>query len=163
MENLDPDLGEIPADTRQTLAKKIAISGLLVSVLLSVIGTIAAVPTQSSSADEYSSSSDYSDSTNIDWAPAGFTVWRDDSNVAYRWVDKSNCESYGCVSAEFVSQYGCPNSFYAAINWLDASDSVISYDNATLPSLNPMQSAKLRFDDIEGNGVSGQMAEISCR
>lgn len=150
-------------DSRKALSKKIAISSLAVSMILTLIAVVSAVSGSESSTTQAPSVSDWSLPATTDWAPEGFTVWRDDPNVAYKWAAKNNCDYYGCISAEFISKTGCPNSFYAALNWLDSADSVISYDNATLPRLNPMQIAKLRFDDAEGNSVSGQMAEINCR
>lgn len=96
----------------------------------------------------------------VDWYPAGFHVWPSDHNVAFKWADGS-CDYYSCVYAKFITQYGC-SSFYAAVNFLDSSDAVIDYSNGTLPSLAPMQIAKLRFDDIEGNSSSTQMSEIRC-
>lgn len=98
----------------------------------------------------------------VEWAPAGFTVLPSDSNVAFRW-SKGSCSNYDCVHADFITKTGCPNSFYAAVNWLNTSESVVSYDNETLPSLMAMQRATLRFDDIEGNGSSAQISEVSCR
>jgi hypothetical protein len=92
----------------------------------------------------------------------GFTAWSEDSNIAWRWASKNNCQDYDCISAEFISQNGCPSGLYAALNWLDSNKLVVSYTNDTIPSLLPMQTAKLRFDDYEDVGKSGQMSTINC-
>ena len=168
MEDHSPENIVTSLDTRVAKAKKIALFGMSISLLLSVLA-ISSIATSKNQVTYFipDAPSAYeppaSDPVDLYWAPTGFTVWIDDPNVAYRWAKKNNCDSYDCISAEFISKAGCPNSFYAALNWIDSADSVISYDNASLPSLSPMQIAKLRFDDIDGTAQSGQMAEISCR
>ena len=157
-----------PVERRATIAKQIGIFGIALSLLFSLIA-IVSISSNTSEDSAYSSEELFADESfaeeaiDLYWAPAGFTVWSSDPNVAYKWAAKNNCDQYGCISAEFISKMGCPNSFYAALNWLDSNDSVISYDNASLPSLGVMQIAKLRFDDIEGSSTTGQMAEINCR
>jgi len=160
----------ISVDKRIKQSKEIAkwffgISLLL--MLISVIGTSNTSSSSSNAVDDVLSSTleTNSDTSNWDssWVPSGFTAWSNDSNIAWKWSSKSNCDQYSCISVDFISRDGCPSGLYAALNWLDANDAVVSYDNATLPSLLPMQTAKLRFDDIEEAGKSGQMAEINCR
>jgi hypothetical protein len=162
----------ISVDKRVRDSREIAKWFFGISIVLMVITIIASVGSSStriSAVDEFlasqSNTSNTPDTSSWDssWVPSGFTAWSTDSNVAWKWVDKSNCDNYSCVTAEFISRDGCPSGLYAAINWLDSSDAVVSYDNATLPSLLAMQTAKLRFDDIQELGKSGQMAEISCR
>jgi hypothetical protein len=170
-----PSQSELPsAYIRRKQSREIAKWFFGISILLMVISIIASVSNSSprtSAVDEFFSSqtdtSDTSDTSDWDssWVPSGFTAWSTDSNIAWKFASKSsyNCDNYSCISVEFISRDGCPNGLYAAINWLDANDAVVSYDNATLPSLLSMQSAKLRFDDIQEIGDSGQMAEINCR
>ena len=159
----------IPSDKRVKQSREIAKWFFGVSIVLMVISIIASVgsgSTRTSVVDELlSSQSDTSDTSNWDssWVPSGFTAWSTDSNIAWKWAEKDNCDNYACLTAEFISRDGCPSGLYAALNWLDSNDSVVSYDNATLPSLLPMQTAKLRFDDVQELGKSGQMAEINCR
>lgn len=149
---------KITKDKFASTSKKIWLASFILFIIFSLItfsnGSEEASSTDSSSAYSY-------EDTN--WVPAGFNVWPSDSNVAFKWSDGECSTSYGCVYATFVSKMGCPNSFYAAINWLNTSKAVVSYDNATLPSLLALQEASLRFDDIQENGASAQMAEISCR
>ena len=161
----------IPADRRVKQSREIAKWFFGVSIVLMVISIIASVgsgSTRTTVVDELlSSQSDTSDTSNWDssWVPSGFAVWSTDSNIAWKWAEKGSykCEDYGCISVEFISRDGCPNGLYAALNWLDSNDAVVSWDNATLPSLLTMQTAKLKFDDVQELGKSGQMAEIECR
>ena len=165
-------------DSRVFLAKRIAIISGIASLCLSLFAIVnfAGASSNSSSFSDLfnSTSSSVSDSQSTtpdilpdtSWIPTGFNTWSSDSNIAWRWAAKNSCSTYGCLSAEFVSHAGCPAGLYAAINWLDKgvaqNGSVVSYSNATIPALLPMQVAKLRFDDVEGHGLSGQMAEIKC-
>ncbi len=142
------------------------------SVIFMAISIAASIGSSSARTNLVDALDSYVESENIEtnnwdssWVPSGFTAWSIDSNVAWRWTPKSNysCDSYDCLSVEFISQIGCPTGLYAALNWLDSNGAVVAYDNATLPALLPMQTAKLRFDDVQDSGKSGQMAEINCR
>ena len=159
------ELGQ--SDVRIALTRKITIVFLIASSILSLTATASVLAESGSNGNSTVTEFESPVTEDLYWAPAGFSVWPDDSNIAYKWADKNNCDNYGCITAEFISHYGCPNSFYAALNWLDAdvnqNGSVVSYDNASLPSLPSMQIAKLTFEDIQGDGMSGRMAEISCR
>jgi hypothetical protein len=163
----EPELSAV--DNRRKQARDIAKWFFGISILLTLISIAASLSsgsTRTSAVDEFlSTQSEISDTSSWDssWVPAGFTAWSSDSNIAWKWADKNNCDNYGCISADFISRDGCPNGLYAALNWLDSNDAVVSYDNATLPSLLPLQTAKLRFDDVQELGKSGQMAEINCR
>jgi len=173
--NGEGSIGEdelIPVDKRVKVSREIAkwFFGISIAFMaLTFIVSLGSGSNKISAVDEFlasqSNTSNTPDTSSWDssWVPSGFTAWSTDSNVAWKWVDKSNCDNYSCVTAEFVSRDGCPNGLYAAINWLDSNDAVVSYDNATLPSLLAMQTAKLRFDDVLELGKSGQIAEISCR
>jgi hypothetical protein len=165
-----PNETELSAvDNRRKQSRDIAKLFFGISILLTLISIAASLSsgsTRTSAVDEFlSTQSETSDTSSWDssWVPAGFTAWSSDSNIAWKWADKNNCDNYGCISADFISRDGCPNGLYAALNWLDSNDVVVSYDNATLPSLLPLQTAKLRFDDVQELGKSGQMAEINCR
>jgi len=178
IENLDQNFikdqaAKLTVDPREKTARSIKIVAGVASIILSLV-SIAAITNQSSNSilnvqdilDSYDSTivpdSTSDSSWDLSWVPSGYTAWAEDSNLAWKWGANNNCTDYGCVTAQFISRDGCPQSFYAAVNWLDGNDSVVSYANATLPSLNAMQSAKLNFDDIEGTSKSAQMASISC-
>ncbi len=167
-------------DSRFFLAKRIAIISGIASLCLSLFAIVnfAGASSNSSTISDLfnSTSSSVSDSPSTtpdilpdtSWIPTGFNTWSSDSNIAWRWSDANSytCGDYGCISAEFISQNGCSTGLYAAINWMDKeasqAGSVVSYANASLPSLRAMQIAKLKFNDIEGTGKSGQMATINC-
>lgn len=170
---ITPDHNQLsPVDNRVHLSRLLVkwffgISILL--VLISLGGALTSSTTNLSASeliDDYVSTElDTSDDSSWDssWIPDGYTEWSMDSTVAYKWADDNNCDEYGCISANFITRDGCPNGIYVALNWLDGSDSVVSYSNASLPSLLPMQTATLRFDDYEEAGESGQISEINCR
>lgn len=161
-----------PVDRRIKQSREIALWFFGLSIFLMLISIAVATSNGSSSTsavDEFFSSTDSentdTNSWDSSWVPAGYTVWGADSNIAWKWTPESDyqCDTYTCISAQFISKEGCPTGLYVALNWTDSNDVVISYDNATLPSLLPMQTAKLRFDDVQDMGEYGQIAEINCR
>jgi hypothetical protein len=171
---INPDLGGEPAaphvrvDPRASLARKLTLIFLLFSLVLSGVTSATLL---SSKGDDFTSdfATDYYHDPTLDdsdwdtsWIPYDFSQWSDDSNIAWRWADNNDCDTYACVSAEFISRDGCSGGFYVAVNWLDEYDNVISYTNESLPSLQALQTAKLRFDDFEENSDSGQVVEIRC-
>ena len=91
-------------------------------MVISVIASVGSGSTRTSVVDELlSSQSETSDTSNWDssWVPSGFTAWSTDSNIAWKWAEKDNCDNYACLTAEFISRDGCPSGLYAALNWLD--------------------------------------------
>lgn len=163
-----------PVDKRIKQSRDIAKWFFVISIVLMVISIAATLVSTSSSSMAQSelestyepdSSDTYDDSSwDTSWVPYDFNVWSADSNIAWKWTPSGDyeCDDYSCVSAQFISRDGCPNGLYAAINWLDEYDSVVSYGNESLPSLLPMQTAQLKFDDFQDISDSGQMAEINC-
>jgi len=161
----------------EVLAKKIGLSALAIASALTltavlVSGSASSITSnsgsgissldQSGGGDSSGGDSLYTPDTSSNWAPAGFTIWSADSNIAWKWNKSATCTGeYTCWKADFISETGC-SYFYAALNILDANDSVINYTNASLPSLLPMQTATLQFNDIEGTGSTGQMSVINC-
>ena len=163
-------LSSVDVDSRSAISKKIAIGSLAICLLLSLVTTVSAVTHKSSQNEilnnmlnSLQSQTDTSPTFDTSWVPDGFTIWPSDSNVAYQWVADPVCNDYTCNQATFISQNGCPANFYAALNFLDSSDSVIGYTNATLPSLLPMQKAILRFEDTSNSAASAQMSDITCQ
>lgn len=164
----EPAAPQVPVDPRASLARKLGLIFLAVSLVLSGVTSAALL---NSKVDYYASDldADYYDDLTLDdsdwdtsWVPYDFSQWSDDSSIAWRWADSNDCDTYACVSAEFISRDGCPGGFYVAVNWLDEYDNVVSYTNESLPSLQALQTAKLRFDDFEEISDSGQVSEISC-
>ena len=157
-------------DKREKLAREIAKIVGVTALALSLVATVSFVNSSSNSfSSELSSIEDLLDSDAFNtnswddsWVPTGFTAWSEDSNIAWKWAAKNNCNEYACITAEFISQYGCPSGLYVALNWLDRNDSVVGYTNETLPSLLPMQNAKLNFEDYDEVSSSGQISTIRC-
>jgi len=156
----------IQVDGREKFAKKLAVVSLALAVIFSGTATTAYLVHRSKTKAEVdsllASLSKYSSGGDTSWVPAGYRAWSSDSNVAYKWVNDQSCSEFTCTHASFVTQNGC-TSFYAAVNFLDSAGNVIGYGNATLPSLQPMQAAVLRFDDTSNSSKSSQMSEINCR
>ena len=142
------------------MRKKLGILGVTALALLLTLSACSSSPVTSA---ESVPENEVEVTPDVSWVPAGFTAWYLDSDVAYRSPGTQNCDDYNCVDIEFVSNYGC-SSFYAAANYLDGPDgNVIGYDNASLPSLGPLQKAKLRFEDTSNTSYDWQIAEINCR
>ena len=157
-------------DKREKLAREIAKIVGVTSLVLSLVATVSFINSSSNSlSSELSSFEDLLDSDEFNanswddsWVPSGFTAWKDDSNISWKWAAKNNCQDYGCLSVEFISLNGCPSGLYAELNWYDNDDVIVSYSNENLPSLLPMQKVKLRFDDYEDAGETGRMSTIRC-
>ena len=156
---------ETSIDSRIGIAKKIGVLGIVASVLLSALTLLAIVGNTSNGESSLESLNSTIESLNSDttWVPAGFEAWPSDTDVAYKFPGTPSCDDYNCLDVQFVSRYGC-SYFYAAANYLDGPNgNVIGFDNATLPSLQPMQIAKLRFEDYTNTSFNWQISEINCR
>lgn len=161
----------LPVDKRVKQSRDIAkwfVALSIVFALISISATYFSTPSSTSEADDFYASSefDYDDteSWDVDWAPSDYTVWSNDSNIAWKWTPSEDfeCDDYACISAQFISRDGCPNGLSVSLNWLDDNDSVVSYSSASLPSLQAMQTAQLKFDDFEDVSSTGQLSEINC-
>ena len=143
------------------MEKKRGIFGVIALALLLTLSACSSAPdTSAESSTEIEVDEIIPDDS---WVPTGFTAWAQDTDVAYRYPGTQNCDDFNCVDIEFVSRYGC-SDFYASANYLDGPDgNVIGYDNATLPSLQPLQKAKLKFEDTSNTSTHWQIAEIICR
>jgi len=160
-------------DHRKSLAKQIGLFGLIISIIASSITVASYLHSRSLAQDELAalsasiadSSASNSTQSDTSWVPQGYTAWPEDSNVAWKWVSSSTCSEDGvtCSHASFISLTGCTSNFYAAVNFLDQSGSVIGYGNATLPSLPAMQTATLEFDDSSNSAKSSEMSQITCQ
>ena len=112
------------------------------------------------STDEVDTSNTY-DETDNSWVPKGFEVLSSYPNVAVRFPGQS-CDDYNCVDIQFVTLTGC-SYFYAAANALtEENGTVIGYDNASLPSLQPLQVAKFRFEDTSNSAWWWEISEVVC-
>jgi hypothetical protein len=167
---LVPDINDNESDKRASIARKLGILGIALSCLFSAITVGAAIlgPTADNSSSSLFDNSSVDNSVSVadtSWVPMGYTAWNSDSNIAFKYlpVGSYSCGDYNCVKIQIISNFGCPNGLYVSANYLDGPDgNVIGYDNATLPSLNSMQSAKLMFEDTSNTSRNWQLAEIHC-
>jgi len=98
----------------------------------------------------------------ISWVPPGYSL-SEDLKVAYKWKSVDFCDPDICWKWSFISNVGCQSDLYAAINFLDASGAAIGYTNATLPSLRPMQTAILTFNETpDDGGKNAEISQIQC-
>jgi len=98
------------------------------------------------------------------WMPNDYIPYSD--SLAWNFPEQKCTPSFTyCFQYSFISKTGCPSGFYAAINWKDKSEAVVDYTNATLPSLQPLQVAKLTFQfttPAETSFGGLDVAEIRC-
>ena len=153
---------------QKTTIKIVAIVLGAVLALATIAGvTIAVLALSSNSSDTYTSST-YDDTTYDDtsWVPAGYNVWSDDSNIAWRWGDDSETDcsysSSSCWSVMVVTHFGCSSDLYGEINIFDSNDIQISYANDSLASVAPLQQVKLTFDTFDDNAANGRVAQLNC-
>ena len=83
--------------------------------------------------------------------------------IAYQWADNPDCGYFGCFGMTVrADDADCPNGFYAEINLLDASGTIVGYSNDTVGSLRTGQKAKLIFDITDDGVKSARISEFSC-
>jgi hypothetical protein len=167
------------ADVRDKLARDIARVAGIISITLSLVATIALASTQSSNlfssdsnAVENLLESDYADSETTDesWVPAGFTVWWEDSNIAWKWttdsVNYEGCDDCIYWIVDVVSKNGCPSGVYGSLN-ISRGDVTLDWTNDTVPYLGPMETARLAFEkygyDDAGSNYQGDLTTLNCR
>jgi hypothetical protein len=115
--------------------------------------------------DPSKSPSSQAGSSDTFWAPTGFNVWSEDTNVAYRWAKNSEFKcQYGdyCNAILVISKNGCPNSLYAEIALLDSAGTQVGYDNDTASSIPSMGKAKLQFEYSDQGSETARITKISC-
>ena len=116
---------------------------------------------ETTTTDSRPESSNLEEIVDDSWVPEGFEVLPSNTNVAIRFPGQ-DCDDYNCIDIEFVTKSGC-SYFYAAVNALTKQGgSVIGYDNASLPSIRPLQVAKLRFEDTSNSSGYMEIAEVIC-
>jgi hypothetical protein len=136
--------------------------GILFVLVCIVIG---ALSNRNSTNTNIPNSNNGASVTDSSWVPSTYIQYS--NSIAYNFPAKQDCsaEFTYCFQYEFMTKNGCPSGFYAALNWKDKSGAVLDYTNATLPSLQPMQVAKLTFNftlpsDTSFGGLD--IAEIRC-
>jgi hypothetical protein len=167
------------ADVRDKLARDIARVAGVISITLSLVATIALATTQSSNLFSLDSNAvenllepDYADSENTDesWVPVGFSVWWEDSNIAWKWttdsVNYEGCDDCIYWIVDVVSKNGCPRGVYGSLN-ISRGDVILDWTNDTVPYLGPMETARLAFEkygyDDAGSNYQGDLTTLNCR
>ena len=137
---------------------------LIAALLAAAIIGLFIGQSESTTPDTSSSSPSAPAQADTSWMPSDYIPYSD--SLAWSFP-KQNCNpsfTY-CFQYSFISKSGCPSGFYAAINWKDKSQAVVDYSNATLPSLQPLQIAKLTFEfttPAETSFGGLDVAEIRC-
>jgi len=102
---------------------------------------------------------------NKPWYPKGYTEALD--GVAVKWVDGSDPCGRGPLCwywhLSVTSESGCPRGLYVETNLLNSGGTVVSWTNASVPSLRPGQKAKLPLYTYDRSVDGIELAEISCR
>jgi hypothetical protein len=100
------------------------------------------------------------------WIPAGFDLYPNDANVAWRWgtSKETRCtySSGSCWSAMIITKNGCSSSLYGEIAILDSAETQIDYTNDTASSVPPGQKVKLTFDSFNEQGRKARLTKLSC-
>ena len=99
----------------------------------------------------------------IAWVPSGFTRW--DDNIAIRFVAGENC-SYSTVEAcahyEVFAHYGCPDSLYVEVAFLDSNGSQVDWSNDTASRLISGEKALLEFISFDKSAIKVKVTKIDC-
>ncbi|CAB4757182.1 unannotated protein [freshwater metagenome] len=148
---------KIDRKTKQNL-----IAALVVTVLIGffMMQSETTTPDNSGSASSPSVAAE----ADTSWIPNEYIQYSD--SLAWSFPKQTCTPSFTyCFQYSFISKNGCPSGFYAAINWKDKSEAVVDYTNETLPSLQPLQVAKLTFQfttPAETSFGGLDVAEIRC-
>jgi len=153
-----------PRDIWANLDKKKqnVIAALLVAALIGLFirQSESTLPNSSSSSSSPISPAE----ADTSWIPNDYIPYSD--SLAWSFPKQTCTPSFTyCFQYSFISKTGCPSGFYAAINWKDKSEAVVDYTNETLPSLQPLQVAKLTFQfttPAETSFGGLDVAEIRC-
>ena len=97
------------------------------------------------------------------WVPSGFKSWED--ATAYRFAEGRAC-SYSTVEAcahyEVVARYGCPDSLYVEVAFLDEGGTQVDWSNDTASGLGAGEKAILEFVSFESTASKVKVTDISC-
>ena len=142
--------------------KQNIIAALIVTLLIGLfLRQTESAPSGNSSSVSSPSTAAESDTS---WIPDKYVQYSD--SLAWGFPEQTCTPSFTyCFQYSFISKAGCPSGFYAALNWKDKSEAVVDYTNETLPSLQPLQVAKLTFQfttpaETSFSGID--VAEIRC-
>jgi hypothetical protein len=146
----------VPRKKLKTWQITLAILAILYGV--SVVGGLADTPVVTTS----NSTASIADTS---WRPTGFSLWREDFTVAWRWLDDDEftCK-YGdaCWGIMVVTEKGCPNSLYSEVSLLDDAKVQLGYTNDSLSTALPLQKSKMIFHTFEDGVDSAVVSKIKC-
>lgn len=146
-------------ERRKEKRRNIFIGIVCIIALLYIIGS----NTDSSNSTKSSYPETKEDLTN--WIPTGFNSWTEDSNLAWRWLEKSEykCDyDRACSGIMVVAKDVCSRNLYAEVSILDKKSVQIGYTNDTVSSALSMQESKLVFNTYEESANSFRLSKISC-
>lgn len=100
----------------------------------------------------------------VTWVPSGYTAWKDDKSIAWKWIDNAGNSCYSCRywTMEVVSKYGCTDGVYGEMN-IEKNAIVVGYTNDTINYLGPFQKGRLTFETYIEGSISGRPTELNCR
>lgn len=100
----------------------------------------------------------------ITWVPSGYTPWRDDKSIAYKFIKNVGNDCYSCIywTVEVVSKLGCSGGVYGELN-IERNGTVIDYTNDSLSYLAPLQKGRLSFETYKDGSFQGRVTELNCR
>lgn len=165
-------------DSRAKLSKDIARVAGVISILFSLIATISFSSTENSGLDssDLSAIEDFLDEDSLEsispddsWVPAGFSLWSQDSNIAWKWTTNSanydECDDCIYWLVDVISRNGCPSGVYGSLN-IEKSGVTIDWTNDTVPYLGPMEKARLAFEKYgyndSGSNYQGSLTTLNC-
>lgn len=101
----------------------------------------------------------------VTWSPPeGFQKTSQDPSVAFRWVDRTTCDTGdSCWGMEIVAHDGCPDGLYVELSILDSSGAAIGFTNDTVGAIQRGGRARLTFDTYEDAADKARLTEVSCR
>ena len=154
----------VPSKPTQKKAKS---SNLLPYILVTaiVIGCVCifAIASLSGSGGGDTSGGDTNGGDSSAWVPSGFEQWNNE--IAIRFAEGKAC-SYGTVEAcahyEVFTRYGCPNSLYVEVAFMNSSGTQVDWSNDTATSLSPGTKALLEFVSFESSATKVKVTKIEC-
>ena len=97
------------------------------------------------------------------WIPDGFKEW--DDNIAFRFVEGKKCSidiAEACAHYEVFTRYGCSDTLYMEVSFLDEDGTQVDWSNDTAKGMEPGEKAILEFVSFEETAEKVKVAKISC-
>ena len=92
--------------------------------------------------------------------PMGYTDWND-SGIAWKW-STGGCSYYTrCSHIKIYAYEYCSSGVYVEANFTH-NGTIVDYDNATVGSMAPGDTAKLKLESYNDNADRTQITQITC-